>query len=208
MATVKSGINSITDPVLTIGSGSSVDGYIYINNASPSPYLRHNTSEWVVSNNGTTEFSLISGVTVHNNLSGIQGGGVDGYYHITPGEHQFVIDGYNGGNFNDGYQLSTDGTNILWEPGYYNALFVGKLGIVAGATNGYLLPNLAISSDENFPAFITPIQSRVTNMIVSMSQAPGNEESVTVTLRENGSDTPLSVTVSNTDTSGSNTDTL
>lgn len=58
MATVTSGINSITDFILIIGDGTSVDGYIYINNASPSPYLRHDTSGWKFSNDGSTENSI------------------------------------------------------------------------------------------------------------------------------------------------------
>jgi len=148
------------------------------------------------------------GTTDHNLLTNLQGGQADGYYHLTPGEHQFVVDGYDNGSFTDGYQLIINGTNVVWEPGYYHALFVGKIGAVSASTDGYLLQNLSISSDENFPAFITPIQSHAAMMRVKMSQAPGAGESVTVTLRKGGADTLLSVTVSDTATTGSNTTTL
>lgn len=164
----------------------------------------------VLTANGTlpTWADLPDSVTIHNDLTGIQGGEADGYYHLTPGERQFVIDGYNGGSFTDGYQLSINDNSVEWAPSYYSTIYVGKIGAVAANTDGYLLPNLAISSTEDFPAFITPIQSRACNMRVKMSQAPGAGESVTVTLRKGGVNTVLSITVSESNTSGADTTTL
>jgi len=157
---------------------------------------------------GVPIWTMNSSSAIHNNLNGIQGGEANGYYHITPGEHQFVIDGYNNGNFNDGYQLSTDGSNILWEPAYYYAIYVGKIGTIPSNTDGYLTTNMSIVSNENFPAFVPSIQSKITKMKVVMSQAPGIGESITITLRKNEIDTEMSVTINNTSTEGENLTTL
>lgn len=96
MAIVKSGINTITNLTLTIGNGSSGDGYFYINNSTPSPYLRHNNSIWSFSNDGVDEYNIPTSMD-HNTLDNLQGGEVDGYYHLTTSQHSWVSDGYSTG---------------------------------------------------------------------------------------------------------------
>jgi len=173
---------------------------------------------------------------IHNNLYGLQGGETDGYYHLEFGEHTWLTDGYNLGywvesqggtgetSYNqgdilvgdgsngltvlpkgiDGYQLTVVGNSLDWTPGYYNVVFVGKVGSVSSSLDGYMLSNLAISSTEDFPAFLVPIKSKVRGLRVRMAQPPGAGEDVIVTVRNAETDTELTVTIVDTDITGTN----
>jgi len=194
---------------LYLGKNAAEDIIIYAHNDfADLPYLKYDDTEekWIGSNDGITTFELNS--SDHNNLTDLQGGEADGYYHLTSGEHQFVIDGYNSGSFNDGYQLSINDSSIEWQPGYYHAIYVGKIGAVDTSEDGYLMPDGTINASEDFPIFVPAIQSTLTKMQVSMSQAPGVGESVTITLRKNGVDTAMTLTIEGASTSNSDLTTV
>ncbi|MFZ4399391.1 MAG: hypothetical protein ACOYO1_05095 [Bacteroidales bacterium] len=81
-----------------------------------------------------------------------------------------------------------------------NVITVGKIGELSAATDGYLLTNLSETDNEDFGAFLVGSNGQLSNMHVSMSQAPtGN---VAFILRVNKINTIINVNIAGNSTNG------
>ena len=81
-----------------------------------------------------------------------------------------------------------------------NVITVGKIGELSASTDGYLLTNLSETDNEDFGAFLVGSNGQLSNMHVSMSQAPN--ENVAFILRVNKIDTIINVNITGASTNG------
>ena len=176
---------------ITIGGFSS--SFIYIGGTSGSVVLGGSKATDVAFYSNSDTISDRAGIRYNDTTDRWQGhddnGGATWYDFGLPS------------NPADGYQVGTDGSDFFWEPGYYNALYVGKPGVVFASEDGYLLPNLSISPDESFPAFLVPINSYFTQFRVNLGAPPGVGEWIIITIRASFSDTSLELMISDLSTS-------
>jgi len=108
MSNIKSGINIFDSTSITIGNGTSTDGYIYINNSSPAPYLRHDTSGWVFSNDGVSETSVGTGFTSYTVGDILYANSINSLSKLSVSDDGYVLTLYGG---IPSWQEATSGTN-------------------------------------------------------------------------------------------------
>lgn len=121
-----------TNPFYIDGYGgvsiSVGDGYPTEDRSNGSMYLRRDgavTEGMYLRRSGVWELVASSSSSIHNNLSGLQGGETDGYYHLTSNQYTWLTDGYavgyweetKGGTgqitYTTGDILYSDGSNSL-----------------------------------------------------------------------------------------------
>jgi hypothetical protein len=78
-------------------------------------------------------------------------------------------------------------------------IMAGKVGIVTPNATRYLLPNYAQSTDEVFPVYIIPATGTISNLDAYCSTSPGFGDDIVLTVRINGVDSLLTVTLADTD---------
>lgn len=157
---------------------------LYVNLMGSEPYLKAENGAYI---------DLPGGSITNTNNFAINGYHVDEY--VTADNLSDLCNGSNADSLHT--HSGTSGGDG------YHSIIVGSIGALSNNTDGYLLTSLVELDDESFPAYvINSDSSKIYRLVVTCSNKPGAGESVVITVRLNGADTLLTVTLDNSTPAG------
>lgn len=161
----KTNNSGTTSNSFSIGNFETVDGYVKIQALSPTaspttpPFIGYSEADlkWQFSNNGVdiTNIGAGGGVSIHNDLTSIQGGASTERYHLTSAQHSYLTtDGYYAQSSGDVHDINFEdltGGDIKVFDGYVNLYSTSDF---TGRFKLYMIPEKALTVPTDVISYV------------------------------------------------------